>query len=253
MTTARHILDEAAERIEEEKRVLRQEQEAFQNFRESVSRVQTTAADNGIQTVRLREVYKGTAMATPDFKEAYDESLSESLEAELSPSIANALCRDNPISQRLKRDILVRTNAAIESRTQFIRVLEDEYESLQTIRDTVIDIRDLIQRLPDCSFQDLGFETIIEVWEICAEAVRQCDKRSQERQQYMAERPNIEGNTDVGVHAFNEYLYDDMKTEFPALHSLALSRRRIAQYRGESAKPVDRRQRNKCVIGTSSD
>jgi len=238
MTTECEILNRAAERVAEEQQSVKQERWAFETFRESVSRAQTATGDGGTRTGCLLEAYKETVMSTPDFEATYDELVSQSLEAEFSPSLADSLQQNEPVTQQFKRNLLVATTAAIESRTRFIRALEAEHESIQAVQKTVLDIESTIQELPAFTLRCLRFERFVEVWETYEEAVERCDRRSAQRQRHIADRRTIDEHANVGAHALNAYLYSDLETQFPALHALAETRRRIERCRGETTGPA---------------
>jgi len=233
MTTAQDILDQAAEHIEDEKRSIRREREAFESFRETVSR-SSTASDGVTRTGELLEAYRETVMSTPDFEVVYGESISDNLEAEFTPSLAKALQREVPVKQRLKRDLLVATNTAVEQRREFMRTLEAEEESIRSVRETVVDIKRALRELPDCSLQSLGFGTFFEVWETCERFVKRCDCHSETRQRHIANRQGSDVRAGGDAYALNGYLYGGLRTQFPVLYALAETRRRIEQYRGEA-------------------
>jgi hypothetical protein len=233
MTTECEILDRAVDCIAEEKQSLQQEREAFETFRESVSRARTTTGDGGTQTGSLLEAYQETVMSTPDFEATYDEPVSESLEAELTPSLADALQQNVPVTQQFKRNLLVGTNTANESRTRYLRVLEAERESLRTVQQTVLDIESTLQKLPSYSARGLQFEQFIDFWESCEHAVDRCDRRSEQRQRHINERQTTDENRNFEANVLNAYLYDSLETQFPALHVLAETRRHIEQCRSE--------------------
>jgi len=232
------ILDQAIKLVKQERSCIYAEQCAFETFRESVSRARTGTGDGGTQTGHLLEEYKETVMSTPDFEAAYDESVSESLEADFTPSLANALQEDEPVTQQFKRNLLVAATAAIESRTRFIRALDAEHESIRTVQKTVQDIDELLLELPVCSLRCLPFERFVDVWETCQDAVERCDQRSEQRQRHIAERQTIDEYANIEAHALNGYLYDNLEAQFPALHALAKTRRRIEQRRVRSNGPV---------------
>jgi hypothetical protein len=185
-------------------------------------------------------------MSTPDFESAYDEPVSESLEAEFPPSLATTLQSNNQVTQRVKRNLLVATTTAIESRKRYLRVLDAEHESMKTVRKTVLEIEDTLQELPTCSLRTLSFERFVDVWETCEAAVERCDRHSEQRQHHIAERQTKDKHTNVGAHALNTYLYDDLETQFPALRSLAETRRHIEQHRGEATEPVSQSRDSNC-------
>jgi hypothetical protein len=244
-----NILKQAITLVKQDRSSINAEQCAFKTFRESVSRARTTTGYGGTQTGCLLEAYKETVMSTPDFEVAYDEPVSESLEAEFSPSLAKTLQENEPVTQQFKRNLLVATTAAIESRTRFIRALEAEHESIRTVQMTVLDIEDTLQDLPACSLQCLPFERFVDVWETCEEAVERCDRLSEQRQRHIAERRTIDKRTNVDAHALNAYLYDDLETQFPALHALATTRRHIERYRGGATGPASHTRVGNCDGG----
>ncbi|WP_197424771.1 hypothetical protein [Natronomonas sp. CBA1123] len=252
MTTECEILDRAAKRVTEEKQSLQQERRAFETFRESVSQAQTATGNGGTRTGCLLEAYKKTVMSTPDFEATYDELVSESLEAEFTPSLADALQEDEPVTQQFKRNLLVATTEAIESRTRFIQALETEHESVRTVQKAVIDIEDMLQELPACTLGCLQFERFVDIWETYEEAVERCDQRSEQRQHHIAERQTIDEHANVGAHALNAYLYSDLKTQFPALHALAKTRYRIEQCRGEATGPASHALDGNCDSGVGA-
>jgi hypothetical protein len=243
------ILKQAITLVKQDRSSINAEQCAFKAFRESVSRARTTTGNGGTRTGCLLEAFKETVMSTPDFETAYDEPVSESLDAEFAPSLANALQKNEPVTQQFKRNLLVATTAAIESRTRFIRALEAEHESIQTVQKTVLDIEDTLQDLPACSLQCLQFERFVEVWETCEEAVDRCDRRSEQRQRHIAERQTVDERANIEAHALNAYLYDDLETQFPALHALAKTRRQIERCRGEATGPASHTQDSNCDGG----
>jgi hypothetical protein len=238
MTTEYKILDRAAERIAEEKRSLLRECEAFETFRESVSRSRTATGNEGTRTASLLKAYQKTVMSTPDFEATYNEPVSESLEAEFTPSLANALQQDEPVTQQFKRDLLVGTNAAIESRTRFVRALEAECKSIRTVQKAVLNIEDMLQEMPACSLRCLRFERFVDVWDTYEHAVERCDRCSEQRQRHIAELKTINNQANVEPHALNVYLYDELKTQFPALRALAETRRHIEQCRRKGIGPA---------------
>jgi hypothetical protein len=188
-------------------------------------------------------------MSTSDFEVAYDEPVSKSLKIRTHSVYSRHIPENEPITQHFKRNLLLATTAAIESRARFIRVLEAEQESIQTVLNTVLEIEDALQELPVCTLRCLQFEQFVDVWEACEEAVERCDQRSEQRQRHINKRRSKSEHTNIGAHALNAYLYGDLKTRFPALPALSEKRQHIEQYRGEATKPVSHTRENNCDSG----
>lgn len=158
--------------------------------------------------------------------EVYGDSLSESIEQELTPAIAEALMAAEPLTQRRKRNLLVETTVAIERRELFLAELEEERDALETFADELADIESWIDRLPEYSPQEQCLEELLEVWEEYNVLKDRCERLIEHRQEQIkaAERSvRIFGDQ----HALNEYLYGEMDTSYPVLSATADSVERI--------------------------
>jgi hypothetical protein len=180
-------------------------------------------------------------MATPDFETAYSNSLPEHLEAEFTPSIADALLSDKQLTQKQKRDLLLATTDGINHRQTFIRTLETELESLQNVRDTVENVKSTLDELPPCSIESLSFETYLDIWETTEALSERCKSRLQGRQQAITEIQQRYPPPREEHHLLNEYLYRDFKTSYPALYCLTSALTRIRGFRGETEADRDYR------------
>jgi len=167
-------------------------------------------------------------MATPDFETAYSNSLPEHLEAEFTPSIADALLSDKQLTQKQKRDLLLATTDGIDHRQAFIQTLETELESLQRVRETVTNVRSTLNELP-CSIESLSFKTYLEAWETTEALSKQCERGLQERQRCIAENQQNHPSPRNKNHLLNQYLYSDFETSYPALSCLTSALNRIRE------------------------
>lgn len=232
MQTERKLLDRAGERIADEQSFLGAECEAFEEFRDVVSLARTTAGtdpESATETERLRAAYRETVMSSPDFEGGYGESLAESLENEFSASVANALLLEDRVTQRLKRDLLVGTNEAIERRGRVRDALDAERESVERVGRELADIERTLQDTPVPSLRTLSFEEFVETWETCEALTARCERLLEERQSVIADLQAAIGPSTT--HALNEYLYGELETTYPALRAIARTRRDIERYR----------------------
>ena len=236
MSNQRNLLNKAIKCVSQEQQCLQREREAFQKFREAISRMQATRSgnrDNGIDdtTEELREVYRETVMSIPSHETAYDESISESLKQEFTPTLANALLKNKAVTQQRKRNLLVATTAAINRRNEFKSVLEQEHKSLAEIRDALIKIEESVRELPVCSIQQLPFESYVNCWEGYEKQIGLCDYLVKKRQRHFVELQDQFAKPINETHAVNEYLYTKLATPYPALRSITEMRQRIERDR----------------------
>jgi hypothetical protein len=230
-------LDQAIQCVKREQSSLRTECEAFREFRDTVSWVRPASshgANTATDTTQLLEAYQEAVMSTPDFETVYGDSLTESLTAEFPPSTANTLLSEERITQQQKRDLLLATNRTIERRARFVERLETERKSLRTIREEISNIQATLQELPPCSIQCLSFEEYAEVWGIHDAQLERCNRLLQKRQVWITEIQQRTVNPENETHAFNEYLYKDLETAYPALRAIAGTRQCIERCCGET-------------------
>jgi hypothetical protein len=233
MQTGHKRLDRAEERIADEQSSLGAECDAFEEFRDAVSLARTTAGngpESATETERLRAAYRETVMSSPDFEETYGESLAESLENEFSAPVANALSFEDQVTQRLKRDLLVGTNEAIERRERVREALDAERESIERVREALVDIDRALAETPVPTLRALSFEEFLETWETCEELACRCERLLEERQSAIADIQAAIGGA-TSPHALNEYLYGELETTYPALEAIARTRRSIERHR----------------------
>ena len=221
MTIETEIIEKAIRRVERERSLLSTEQCRFRTFRTAVSRATADEADTPSGTAAdLVDTYRETVMETPDFETAYGETLKESLEEELSPSLAEILLSNAPLTQKRKRDLLIATNAAIERRERFRSELDHEQESLETMLSELIDIRSEIRELPECSSRRHTVEDVLDIWKAYDTLEQRCNDLLEERQRHI-HRVKREAREDDRGYILNEYLYHDLETAYPVLSAIA--------------------------------
>jgi len=171
-------LDQAIESVNQEQSSLQTECDAFEKFRNAVSSIPVHRYDenSGRRENHVLDEYRRTVMTTPGFETAYSNSLSEHLEMEFTPSIADALLSDKQLTQKQKRDLLLATTDGIDHRQAFIQTLETELKSLQRARDTIINIKLTIEEPPPCSIESHSFDTYLEIWEITETLLEKCER-----------------------------------------------------------------------------
>lgn len=237
MTTDLDTLNEAIRCIEVERTAIEREADAFRAFREKVSRAHPATGDagTGASMARLAENYQETVMSATDYERTYGDTLDDSLHAELTPSLADALLADDKLTQRQKRDLLLATNRAIERREAFHEVLAEEQQSLQTIRTELQDITDTLDALPACFLAHQSFGDYIETWETTETLIDRCDRLLQARQATLTETTRPIRPASEDPHELSEYLYATLETTYPALGAIAETRQLIQHHRQPTA------------------
>lgn len=237
-------LEEAISLVNKERSYLCEECRAYEAFREQIrltSVDSTDATGPSDTTERLLAAYREAVMEPLDYETIYGDTVAESIEAELSPAIAQMLLSKEPLTQRRKRTLLLQTTAAIERREEFIAELDDERAALETYAEELADIEVTLQNLPVCSAHKHPFEKLIVVWEVYDMLQERCEQLLERRQQQL-----WEAERNVGVlreqHARNVFLYSELETQYPVLAAIATMCDRIDSKRnGEHATEAPER------------
>jgi exonuclease VII small subunit len=216
------ILQSAISHVEAERSHVATELECFEEFQESVRLAIAEPMSNEAPsetTEELLKEYKTSVMDGIDYETVYGESVTKSLEKELSPKVAEILTAKKPLTQRRKRFVLRGTAIAIERREEFLKELDEEIAALKSFREEFAKLQSSAERLPACSSQDHLLEELIDLWDRYDELIERCEKLLDRRQEQLRDRGSGRFVTDQ--HALNEYLYNDLPTSYPVLSVLA--------------------------------
>jgi hypothetical protein len=231
MTTRPEIIQQAIEGVEAERSLLSTEQCRFRTLRAAISRV-TVDEKDASSAAALLETYRETVLMIPDFETTYEEPLEENLKKELSPSSAEVLLSNAPLTQKRKRDLLMETNMAIEQRNQVLTQLSQEQESLERLSDKLVDICTAIEELPECAPERDPLEEVLDAWEAYDVLQQRCEALLEERQQHIHQIAQENQNDED--HTLNEYLYHELGTPYPVLSAIARTCEIIRSRRGSS-------------------
>jgi predicted nuclease with TOPRIM domain len=160
-----------------------------------------------------------------DYTREYGDSLDESLKQELSPTTADILLSNKPLTQRRKRDLLVETTVTVERRDRLLEKLDDERTTLRSFGEELKEIKPSLERLPECSPQR-PLEELLDLWEQYNTLEQRCEGLLQRRQEWIRDfNHNFQLFGDI--HALHEYLYSEIETFYPVLSALADALERI--------------------------
>jgi hypothetical protein len=186
MSTEDGVLREAIAEVDRERSVLRAERCAFEEFRETVRLATPDAADDSgdcVTTERLLEAYREHTIEALDYGDVSEYTITESIEEELSPAIANVLTSDGTLTQRRKRNLLVATTEAVQRRERFLEELESEHTALKRFADELAEVESTIHELPECSLQEQPLEQLLECREAYDRLERCCERLLEVRQE----------------------------------------------------------------------
>jgi hypothetical protein len=165
--------------------------------------------------VRLRRVlaaYRDTVMSVPHYREEYDETIPESLAAELGQDTAIALASDGTLCAGSQSALVSRGRRAAEARSSLADAIGEELDALRAFEDELSCVdrqrRRLLEHLGGVSGP--GLDAAIDVWERLDDLEGECDEIAADRQKTLADPPmTADSVADAdGDRTFYEYLYE---------------------------------------------
>ena len=248
-----------------ERRRVIDERDAFEEFAERVSALDPAPVDTaggGFDgpvigahrtgsarapgDIRLRNVlntYRDTVMSLPHYTQEYDESVAESLAAELGPDTTTSLATNGTLSPALQSTLVDRGQQAARARTSLADAIDEELDDLADVETTLTEIdrqRSRLNEHLDGIPRGSRVDASIDVWERLGGLERRCDDAAADRQAALRNPPMvIEGAGDESDPTFREYLYDPMDgPQHPVLASIASLADRIRADRSRVARRV---------------
>ncbi len=245
-----YIRDAKATARSERRRVL-DERDAFEEFADQVAgfdpapvessatardgeiagvyRVNTVAGGGTRGDVRLRRVltaYRDTVMSLPHYQEEYNETIPESLAAELGPDTATSLASNGTLSSGAQSALVSRSRQAATARSSLADAIGAEIEALTAFENDLscVDRRRcrLVEHLDGIRGSRTG--AAIDVWERLDALEADCDTIASDRQETL-DNPPIAPNTGEipdKNREFYEYLYASADgPRYPVLAQIA--------------------------------
>ncbi|KKF39193.1 hypothetical protein FK85_30500 [Halorubrum saccharovorum] len=263
-----YVRDAKADCRDERRRVL-DERAAFEEFADRVSGLDPAPASSTVSSfngpaaavrtvspvdgrsstgddVRLRRVlaaYRDTVMSLPHYRQEYDETIPESLAAELGPDTATALASNGTLSSGAQSALVRRSRRAADARASLADAIEAEIDALSEYETDLASVdrrrRRLLEHLD--GVEGDGTDASIDVWQRLDELESECDEVAGERQRALDDPPMTVDAPGDGEdrRPFHGYLYGAADgPRYPVLAQVAEIAGRIRADRDRVASRV---------------
>lgn len=208
-----------------------------------------SAVDGGNRTgddVRLRRVlaaYRDTVMSLPHYGEEYDETIPQSLAAELGPDTTAALASNGTLSSGAQSALVRRSRRAADARSSLADAIDAEIDALSEYESDLNRVdrrrRRLLEHLDGVNGDrtDAG----IDVWNRLEDLEDDCDEAASERQRALDDPPmTVDApGEEADRRSFHEYLYGPTDgPRYPVLAQIAEVAGRIRTDRDRVASRI---------------
>lgn len=211
--------------IAEEERKITAEHQAFSAFEREVQAIKIPTenifrkSSQPVQTFETTEnrgeiitAYAQTIMAVPHYQDEYDESIEESLVQEFSPEIRTALLTNTMLTPTVKSSLLMHIHQAKEKRIDFLKLLEQEKASLESVSKT-------IQAIQLSEGNRIPTDQDSDIYPVYCDLTNAEEKLTRLHQKRQRDIHSINRNrqTNASQPLLQEYLYQSLSSPFPGL------------------------------------
>lgn len=245
---------EASSLLDEERKRLLAERDAFDAFARRLSNVDvsltatavatsgglavetTTAPDDRLAMVK--DAYRDTVMSVPHYDEDYGESLAENLSAEFGDGLAFAVVDGRQLTPPLKSALLSACEEASRKRTTFLSTLEAEAESIAEIATAIEAVDEEVESIAAAPPTERSYEELVAEWTRLGTLRDRCGELLRDRQAEIRSRSTPSRPDDLELH---EYLYEELPVNHPALSDLTSLAESIGSLRSQLLQSLTRR------------
>lgn len=204
----------------------------------------TTGGSGDTRLRRVLDAYRDTVVSLPHYTEEYDETVAESLAAELGPDTTTSLASNGTLSPGLQSALVDRSRKAARARTTLADAINAELDDLDDAEATLTRIDRQRNRLSEHLEgvpRGARADASIDVWERLNDLEGECDAVAAARQTSLRDPPIPPevGSTDGVNPSFNGYLYESTDgPRYPALASIASLAERIRTDRKRTVRRI---------------
>lgn len=173
-----------------------------------------SADPEGTSLKYVLTAYESSVRSLSHYKAGYDETLAESLAAELGEDVVTALVTNTVLTPATQKILIERSGRAISARTALVDAINDEIDALINNQEALTTIERKQQNLRAHldSVQTHRKEAVFDVWCRLYELEAELDSIAQQRQAALndlpVEQPMGPNGTDEQLD-FYEYLYQN--------------------------------------------
>lgn len=238
-------IDSAVTRVERERTHIEEERRAYERFRSGVASLSpqpTTTATSGLSADggylsdpgwaqhdtattdadRIRELFTETVRPYSVDDLDVEESLLETIRAELGDSIAFVLApgTDADVTAQVQNAICSKTQQRQHELDAMSSGLNQEAESLQAAAHDCQSITEWVEDHRRSSLPKLGFSELQRSHEQLSDHRDRCDDRLYSRQETLQTTTNREGQAEFTHHSLVTYLYREFPVSYPVLPTM---------------------------------
>ena len=168
----------------------------------------------------VRTAYEGTVLATPHFESVYEESLREHMAAEFGRALTAQVCDGQALTPALHETLCVAATQASDDRAAFLRSLEREQASLESVRETLGDCERRAVELGQRTVDTTDSQALARLDRAHARLGDPCREAAEARQSLLHNR-TVARFSGVEADSLLRFLYEDCDWTCPALAAVA--------------------------------
>ena len=225
-------LDAALESVRRERREVERECQAFRRFRKRTQSLKTdppqieqisggahqrfSSAQPSVRDV-IEPYYRETVMAVDHYDDVYGDSFETSISAEFGADVLLLISEAMSFSQVIKQRLLGAAQQCIDRRRVFIETLETESAMFKDAQSTIQTIRNTVVEIDDEDLRDLSVTQLTSRQETLQSLTRKCEEWLQRRQEQIHVRRSERSSGERDYTTLCSYLYEPLDVDHPIL------------------------------------
>lgn len=232
-------LRQAQATVNEEQSRTRAEYEAFDELARDVATMSTPAPSSSFSTSggptalltesaaynhrpaaaqlqRVANLYESTVMAVPHYEEDYNDTLEQSMAAELGEDISTAVLYGTEFTPHLKTALVNKAREAQRQRKELLGGLSTEADELARAASEFDRITTTLESVSPERLHQEPFPALAELWDRLGSLEDGCERLVSDRQVHVHDH-RLNGSPAGSEHTFYQYLYQSLPVKYPVL------------------------------------
>jgi 5S rRNA maturation endonuclease (ribonuclease M5) len=218
--------------LETERKNVTAERDAFLEFAEQVQSISESTAHSSATVARnvscvntnsnnsleqIREQYQETVFSLTDFDDKYGESFEEHITAEFGPRLARVLTAGTEFTSHVKQLVIQQARESAQRREQLLEIIAAENCSIQSVRQGLTEAENDLNKQLETSYEKPCLDELITTYDTLQIIKSNCGSLLHKRQEDIQ---SIARDVGGRVGMFQEYVYESLHADYPALYSI---------------------------------
>lgn len=227
LSDPKQVVNKMVQLARDERKRLVDEQEAFEQFKSELEEIPASQSvssrpallddQRSAGLTQACKVYRATVMSVPYYQKEYDETLQTNLAEELGKESAAAVTEGDQLYPYIKTALSGAARRASATRAELIKTIDREIQTVNQLRDRLVEIHDKLNGLLDQPLEHAEFNVLRITRNRLTDLRSTCETLVAERQEQLQKHTCA---VSIDIEDFGRYLYSTEETAHPIITHL---------------------------------